>query len=60
MTFTRLDEATPENSAGYVKAFAAESTPEKMTERMLQLLERYNVTKRQNLFNLLLCYCSIV
>merc|ERR1711892_165308 len=37
--FTRLDEATPENSVEYVKAFAAESTPEKMAERMIKMLE---------------------
>jgi len=38
--FTRLDEATPENSVDYVRSFAAESTPEKMAGRMLQMLER--------------------
>ena len=37
--FTRLDEATPENSVEYVKAFAAESTPEKMADRMIKMLE---------------------
>ena len=39
-TFTRLDLATKENSKNYVDAFAAESTPQKMTERMLKMLER--------------------
>ena len=38
-SFTRLDQATPENSVDYVKAFAAESTPEKLTNRMLKMLE---------------------
>ena len=37
--FTRLDETTAENSADYVEAFAADTTPEKMTERMIKMLE---------------------
>ena len=49
-SFTRLDEATPENSVEYVKAFAAESTPEKMADRMIKMLEGWVIACRGDSF----------
>jgi len=49
--FTRLDEATPENSVDYVKDFAAESTPEKMAGRMMKMLEGFVVYNNDLIIN---------
>ena len=40
-TFTSLVEATPENSADYLRHFSEQTAPEKLVERMFDLLERY-------------------